>query len=139
MSKGHVVKLQLGFAATRHAIWTLAIGVSIHAQAAGFAHVVVVFFVSTFQQKGSETITALQTAAMELEALLNNAPRDTFQFSLPGEIEIQSLFGTLAFDRTAPSWDVSFGGRLAYPDINALFDVPLATLNSDGDFSTLCL
>ena len=82
---------------------------------------------------GTEAGQALETVIDGLSLVVANL--EPFQFQLPGDIEIESVFGEIAFNRVIPSWDVAFGGSLSFPDIGARFAIPSATIDSSGNFS----
>jgi photosystem II stability/assembly factor-like uncharacterized protein len=88
-----------------------------------------------FRSATEEAVLSLQDINDHLAALVSTIDTEEFAVKLPGDIEIQRLSGELALNRLTGSWELAFGGKLRFPDIDAFFEVPYGTIQSDGDFS----
>ncbi|MEM9480235.1 MAG: choice-of-anchor D domain-containing protein [Verrucomicrobiota bacterium] len=89
---------------------------------------------SAFATAGVEAGQGLENVVAGMSVIVDAIGLEEFQIALPGDIEIRRLYGELAFNRIALSWDLKFGGKLLFPDINAVFEIPAAELMSSGEF-----
>ena len=71
-----------------------------------------------------------ETRQRVIAAVVESIELEEFQVKLPGDLEIQRFFGELEFDRLTGDWEVGFGGRAAFPDVNVMLGVPDATISS---------
>ena len=85
-------------------------------------------------ESGRQTLQGMvrigEGLGIQLEAIGSN----DFDMLLPGDLELRSIYGEVEFDRSNFDWGLKLGGRLEFPDIQASFDVPLATVNNRGEF-----
>ncbi|MEY3000360.1 MAG: hypothetical protein RL648_574, partial [Verrucomicrobiota bacterium] len=107
----------------------------LHALQTQYANELGTALTTAFRVATEEAVLSLQAISDNLAGLVNTIDIETFTVKLPGDIEVQRLSGELAFNRVSRSWELAFGGKLRFPDIDAFFEVPYGTIQSSGDFS----
>ena len=91
---------------------------------------------SKFQEAGREALVGLSETVDALAEIVLGFGPERFQFALPGDLEVQRMFGNLGFNRITGEWAVDFGGRLFFDDYNLAFEVlPPTGMMSDGSFN----
>lgn len=88
-----------------------------------------------FRLATEEAVLSLAAISDGLGGIVSAIGTETFAVKLPGDIEVQRLSGELAFNRETGAWQLAFGGKLGFPDVEASFEVPYGRIESTGDFS----
>lgn len=88
-----------------------------------------------FRLATEDAVLSLAAISDGLGGIVSAIGTETFAVKLPGDIEVQRLSGELAFNRETGAWQLAFGGKLGFPDVEASFEVPYGRIESTGDFS----
>lgn len=90
---------------------------------------------AAYRTATEEAVLSLADISQSLGNIINSIDSESFSVRLPGDIEVNRLSGELAFDRLTGDWQLAFGGKLLFPDIDAFFEIPYGQIQSTGDFS----
>ncbi|MBL9137129.1 MAG: hypothetical protein JNK85_14750, partial [Verrucomicrobiales bacterium] len=97
-------------------------------------------FRTAMESESSRHTVLLRDQVARLQARLSSV-LETFDFALPGNLEIRRLFGEVAFNRETHFLSVALGGRLEFPGVPtgssqvAFIDLDRLRLESNGRFS----
>lgn len=89
------------------------------------------------RQARAATLLTSRRVTEALNPLFSQVRFQDVVVTLPGGVEIRSIYGRLQYDRGRAEFEGCFGGRLEFPEVNTnmFFEITQACLASDGSFS----
>lgn len=91
--------------------------------------------ITLLETRSRDAMLGLARTVEAMSVTLNNSVGlEAFDFPLPGDLQVDRLYGDLAFNVDDGSWNFGFGGQLKFPEIGLTFAIPSATFDSSGNF-----